>query len=261
MDSFLPPLITPCCSPAMPLVLHPRPLPHPPLAVDFSGIIPDRLAGRPAEALAGMMVLADGRSCPLESLFHLQGSPADEVLHLAGDFSHVHSIGAKMARGMIRVEGSVGRHAAEGMTGGRLEVAGDAGDWLAAAYASGVVRVWPADDAATSAAVAPPPLCLPTSAAHAFLAGTGHAHGQGHHGHHSSHSGHGHNPQHLHHSSSHASLGLGPPAAAASFSWESPLAWRSRRRLPPSISRITCFLPRLHLTHYHTINTCLFVKF
>jgi len=141
MDSFLPPLIPPCCSPAMPLVLQPRLLPDPPLAVDFSGLTPDRLAGRPAAALAVLGVLADGRSCPLESLFHLQGSPADEVLQLVGDFSHVHSIGAKMARGMIRVEGSVGRHAAEGMTGGRLEVAGDAGDWLAAEMEGGEVEV------------------------------------------------------------------------------------------------------------------------
>ena len=141
MDSFLRPHITPCCPPAMPLVLQPRQLPHPPLAVDFSGITPDRLAGRPLEELAGMMVLADGRSCPLGALFHLQGSPADEVLQMVGDFSHVHSIGAKMAGGLLVVQGSAGRHAAEGMTGGRLEVAGDAGDWLAAEMEGGEVEV------------------------------------------------------------------------------------------------------------------------
>ena len=141
MELFLLPIITPCSPLAMPLVLQPRLLPHPPLAVDFSGITPDRLAGLSAEGVAGVVVLADGRSCPLESLFHLQGSPADEVLQLVGDFSHVHAIGAKMARGLLLVKGPVGRHAAEGMTGGRLEVAGDAGDWLAAEMEGGEVEV------------------------------------------------------------------------------------------------------------------------
>jgi formylmethanofuran dehydrogenase subunit C len=112
-----------------------------PLAVDLGGILPERLAGLDAAAIARLPIEADGRRCLLGDLFAVSGDAADERLEFRGDFSRVHRIGAEMGAGWIEVAGDVGRHAGERMTGGSLAIAGRAGDWLAAEMAGGSVNV------------------------------------------------------------------------------------------------------------------------
>lgn len=113
-----------------------------PLAIDFSGITPDRLAGLAFDEIARLPVMADGRRCDLADVCRLRGSLDDGRLECHGDFSRGHWLGAGMRWGEITTEGSVGRHAGEAMTGGRLSIRGDAGDWLAAELAGGTVHVW-----------------------------------------------------------------------------------------------------------------------
>ncbi|MBM4022206.1 MAG: formylmethanofuran dehydrogenase subunit C [Planctomycetes bacterium] len=112
-----------------------------PLAIDLTGIVPDRLTDLSVSAIRRLGIVADERPAELGDLFAVAGDAKDSALECRGDFARVHGIAAGMSAGSVRVSGSVGRHAAEGMTGGRLEVAGDAGDWLAAEMAGGQVLV------------------------------------------------------------------------------------------------------------------------
>jgi formylmethanofuran dehydrogenase subunit C len=127
----------------MPLVLTPAtdPAAGGPLAIDLTGISPDRLAGLPLDDVRRLPIRADERPCLIGDLFAVSGSAADGVLECQGDFSRVHQLAAGLAGGTVSVAGSVGRHAGAGMTGGRLEVTGDAGDWLAVEMAGGEVFV------------------------------------------------------------------------------------------------------------------------
>jgi formylmethanofuran dehydrogenase subunit C len=125
----------------MPLVLVPRSAPEGPLAIEFEGIVPDRVGGLSAADVARLAVSADCRPRPLGDLFEVSGAADDGVIECRGDFSRVHRVGAGMASGRIVVTGHVGRHAGERMTGGGIAVGGDAGDWLAAEMSGGSVRV------------------------------------------------------------------------------------------------------------------------
>lgn len=124
----------------MPLVLEPLAATGV-LSIDLGGVVPDRIAARSPGELGEVEVRADERSVALGSLFRIDGNPADGRIECRGDFSRVHSLGAGMTRGVIEVNGSVGRHAGEGMTGGTLTIHGDAGDWLACELAGGHVHV------------------------------------------------------------------------------------------------------------------------
>lgn len=125
-----------------------------PLAIDLGGIVPDRLAGLDAAAIARLPIEADGRRCGLGDLFVVSGDAADHRIEFRGDCSRMHRIGAEMATGWIDVCGDVGRHAGERMTGGSLAVTGRAGDWLAAEMAGGSLTV--AGDAGDNVAAALP---------------------------------------------------------------------------------------------------------
>lgn len=126
----------------MPLLLSPRPnADRRPLSIDFDGIVPDRIAALGRAEIARLPIRADARPCELGEIFDVAGDGADHVIECRGDFSRVHRIAAGMGGGTLRIDGSVGRHAAEGMRGGRVEIAGDAGDWLAAELLGGEVVV------------------------------------------------------------------------------------------------------------------------
>jgi formylmethanofuran dehydrogenase subunit C len=130
----------------MPLILdrsagHPAASGDGPLAIDFSGITPDRLAGLSEAEIARRHVLADERPCPLGDVCTVRGTTDDGRIECRGDFSRVHWLAAGMQWGEMVVAHSAGRHAGEGMTGGRLSIGGDAGDWLAAELGGGTVLV------------------------------------------------------------------------------------------------------------------------
>lgn len=112
-----------------------------PLAINFSGITPDRLAGLSEAEIARLHVLADEQPCPLGDVCLVQGTPDDGRIECRGDFSRGHWLASGMQWGEMVVTGSAGRHAGEGMTGGRLSIGGDAGDWLAAELVGGSVYV------------------------------------------------------------------------------------------------------------------------
>lgn len=138
----------------MPLILTPRSVTTTPLAIDLAGVVPHQVAPLSLAEITRLQVRADGRRRDLGEVFTARGDAADLVIECRGDFSRVHRVAAGMTSGIMRIAGSVGRHAGEAMGGGRLEIEGDAGDWLACELAGGEVYV--AGDAGDNVAAALP---------------------------------------------------------------------------------------------------------
>lgn len=81
----------------MPLVLVPRAVPDGPLSVDLDGILPERLRGLSAAAVARLPIAADCRPCELGAVFAVTGTADDGRIECRGDFSRVHRVGSKIS--------------------------------------------------------------------------------------------------------------------------------------------------------------------
>jgi formylmethanofuran dehydrogenase subunit C len=89
------------------------------LAGAWSGLAAGELARRP-------VVLDVGTSVPLGDLFEVTGAPAGRI-RFEGDLAKAERLGAGLAEGEVLVEGPVGDEAGLGMSGGVIDVHGDAG--------------------------------------------------------------------------------------------------------------------------------------
>ncbi|HEU4525476.1 MAG TPA: formylmethanofuran dehydrogenase subunit C [Gemmatimonadales bacterium] len=95
---------------------------------DFAEVLAGSWTALSAADLARRAVLLDGEApVPLGDLFEVSGSPSG-VIRLEGDLRKVDRIGAGLADGTVVVESGVGHEAGLGMSGGVLDVRGDAGD-------------------------------------------------------------------------------------------------------------------------------------
>jgi formylmethanofuran dehydrogenase subunit C len=112
----------------------------PPQRVDLSALLPERLAGMSAAAIAGLPLPSGNGTIAAGDLFAIApGDAADLVI--AGDAARLDFIGHGMASGRITVDGPAGAHAGQAMRGGTLAVAGDAGPWAGAAMAGGLLII------------------------------------------------------------------------------------------------------------------------
>jgi formylmethanofuran dehydrogenase subunit C len=108
---------------------------EPPARVLAGPLIPERLRGLNAAAVAALALRCGGETVVAGDLFEVSGAGSEaEELVLAGDLGRFDGIGAGMSRGEIEVRGDVGAWAGAELHGGRLVVQGNAGDRLGAAY-------------------------------------------------------------------------------------------------------------------------------
>ena len=110
----------------MALLLEPKAATTIPL--ELEGITPDRVRKLDIPQILGMEIFEGNNKAHLGDFFDVSGDPSDLHMRLQGDFSGVHWVGTKMSEGQITVEGSIGRHLGSEMTGGRIDVSGDASD-------------------------------------------------------------------------------------------------------------------------------------
>jgi formylmethanofuran dehydrogenase subunit C len=107
----------------------------PPGRVLASALIPERLRGFSAAAIAGLELRCGGDTVAVGDLFEVSGAGSEhEQLVLAGDLRQFDWIGAGMSSGELEVRGEVGAWAGAEMSGGVLRILGDAGARLGAAY-------------------------------------------------------------------------------------------------------------------------------
>lgn len=100
---------------------------------DFSGVLAEPWTTLNAGELARRnVVLERDGPVPLGDLFAIQGTP-DGTLRFIGNLSRADRLGASLAEGAVLVEGDVGAEAGLGMTGGILEIEGNAGPRAGAA--------------------------------------------------------------------------------------------------------------------------------
>ena len=79
-----------------------------------------------AELARRPVVLDGGAPVPLGDLFEVAGAPAGRI-RFEGDLGRADRLGAGLAEGEVVVEGSVGDETGIGMSGGVIDVRGDAG--------------------------------------------------------------------------------------------------------------------------------------
>jgi formylmethanofuran dehydrogenase subunit C len=107
----------------------------PPARVLASPLLPERLRGLNASALAAVELRCGGEDVPVGDLFEVSGAGSEDArLELIGDLRRFDGIGARMASGELVVRGDVGAWAGAEMSGGTLRILGDAGARLGAAY-------------------------------------------------------------------------------------------------------------------------------
>ena len=88
-----------------------------------------------AAELARRPVRLDGEAAvPLGDVFELSGTPSG-LIRLQGDLRRADRVGAALSEGTVVVESGVGHEAGIGMSGGVLDVRGDAGDRVGGAAA------------------------------------------------------------------------------------------------------------------------------
>src|SRR5688572_11810194 len=109
--------------------------------VEIEGLTPDWVCDKSLPEIEQFEIFHGNRKLPLAEMFRVSGDPADKRLVFEGNLSGVHWIGAHMASGEIRIQGSAGRHIGSEMRGGRIDVEGDAGGWTGAEMRAGVIRV------------------------------------------------------------------------------------------------------------------------
>jgi formylmethanofuran dehydrogenase subunit C len=95
---------------------------------DFGEVLAGKWSGLAPAALARRIVVLDGDSpTPLGDLFQVTGTPSG-LIRFEGDLREADRMGAGLSEGAVVVESSVGHEAGIGMSGGVLDVRGDAGD-------------------------------------------------------------------------------------------------------------------------------------
>ncbi len=100
---------------------------------DFAEVLTGSWSALSATELARRAVVLDGEArVPLGELFDLGGTPSG-LLRFEGDLRRADRIGAALSEGTVVVESGVGHEAGIGMSGGVLDVHGNAGDRVAGA--------------------------------------------------------------------------------------------------------------------------------
>jgi formylmethanofuran dehydrogenase subunit C len=108
---------------------------QPPARVLAAPLIPERLRGLNASAVAAVVLRCGAEKVAVGDLFDVSGAGAEsEELVLVGDLRRFDGIGAGMSRGEIAVRGDAGDWAGAEMRGGVLRIFGDAGVRLGGAY-------------------------------------------------------------------------------------------------------------------------------
>jgi formylmethanofuran dehydrogenase subunit C len=107
---------------------------EPPARVHAPSLIPERLGGLSASAVAALALRCGGEMVAVGDLFDVSGAGTEDALVLDGDLRRFDWIGARMSGGEITVRGDVGAWAGAEMSGGVLRILGHAGARLGAAY-------------------------------------------------------------------------------------------------------------------------------
>lgn len=108
-------------------------------------ISPDFVAGKSLREIELTEIWEGNRRVRLGSLFRVEGetgrTPSDCTIRIAGNVDAVRRIGYGMTGGSVQIDGDAGMYLGEQMQEGSIVVAGDAGSWLGTQMRSGKIEV------------------------------------------------------------------------------------------------------------------------
>lgn len=110
-----------------PIILTLKERPKVPLEAET--VTPDAFVTMSNAQIRESLVYHGKRHCRLDDFFDVTGEYSDDI-EMHGDLHQVKLLGKSMSRGQLKIHGSVGMHLGADMRGGRIEVTGDAGDWI-----------------------------------------------------------------------------------------------------------------------------------
>ena len=117
-----------------------RLLADPGLAVDMTGVLPERLAGLGEAEVAALPVRVGNRLVPLGELFRV--TPGDDPYLIVEDSARrLDRLGAGMVAGTLEAYGDVGAYLGLHLRGGRIVATGSAGDFVGAEMRGGTIAV------------------------------------------------------------------------------------------------------------------------
>jgi formylmethanofuran dehydrogenase subunit C len=94
---------------------------------DMSDLLTRDWGSLPVKEFGARRIRVAGRGpVPLDELFELTGTPANEI-RFEGDLSSARRLGAGLTEGTVTIDGSVGADVGLAMAGGSIDVRGDAG--------------------------------------------------------------------------------------------------------------------------------------
>jgi len=113
--------------------------------VDAENVTPDAFAGKSVNEIKSLHLWEGNHRRALSDLFKVdceEGVCGEDVnIQIVGDLTKVKRLGARMSRGRIVVEGSVGMRLGEEMSGGDITVTGNAGSWAGMMMKGGKIEV------------------------------------------------------------------------------------------------------------------------
>jgi formylmethanofuran dehydrogenase subunit C len=112
----------------------------PAFRLDLSALIPEKLAGLGAEAVARLQLRHGRRVTPVGEWFDVRGTGGPRLV-IEADGTRLDRIGADMSDGDIRIEGNAGAYLGIGMRGGRIEVSGHVDAYAACGLAGGTLKI------------------------------------------------------------------------------------------------------------------------
>ena len=108
--------------------------------LDVSALTPDRLSGLSRDRIAAIELSSGNRRLRVGDLFDLSGDDVAD-LRFEGSCGRLDRIGAGMTGGRVTVAGDAGDYLGLAMAGGRIEVEGGCGGHAACGLRSGVIHV------------------------------------------------------------------------------------------------------------------------
>lgn len=124
------------------MTLYLQQIHSPPQRLDCRALQPTALHDRPLAELAAMTLRAGRRQYRLDELFRIRADDDGEPgLHLSTLDGRCDLIGAGMTAGRLQVNGDAGDAIAQGMQGGQLTVTGDCGDLAGSGLVDGTLRI------------------------------------------------------------------------------------------------------------------------
>jgi formylmethanofuran dehydrogenase subunit C len=113
---------------------------RPGFPLDMSALIPDKLLGKSAAQIAAIKLSSGKEKISVAKLFSITGSDATNI-RIQRSCQQLTHIGHNMSTGKIEVRGDAGDFLGQNMRGGHIIVNGNSGDWSAAGLNGGLIEI------------------------------------------------------------------------------------------------------------------------